>query len=142
MAFVTDSNRPQPLWRRPPTACPTASGTASEAPALLMHPWWGDECPLELQPTCQHMPALHMPWPSPPASAVGDSAPTPPAARAHPCTPNCKWPSRSCHHQTSPRRKWRALRRCPRPRAPNTPGRCRRRGPRGGWCCRARRSCS
>ena len=30
MAFVTDSNRPQPLWRPPPTACPTASGAASE----------------------------------------------------------------------------------------------------------------
>ena len=26
MAFVTDSNRPQPLWRRPPIACQTASG--------------------------------------------------------------------------------------------------------------------
>ena len=31
-AFVTDSNRP-------PTACLTASGAASEAPSLLMHPW-------------------------------------------------------------------------------------------------------
>ena len=41
MAFVTDSNRPQPLWQPPPTACPTASGAASEAPSLLMHPWGG-----------------------------------------------------------------------------------------------------
>ena len=39
MAFLTDSNRPQLLWRPPPTACQNASGTASEAPALLMHPW-------------------------------------------------------------------------------------------------------
>ena len=33
MAFVTDSNRPQPLWQPPPTACPTASGAASEIPS-------------------------------------------------------------------------------------------------------------
>ena len=30
--------RPQPLWQPPPTACLTASGAASEAPPLLMHP--------------------------------------------------------------------------------------------------------
>ena len=30
--YVTDSNRPQPLWQPPPTACPTASGAASEVP--------------------------------------------------------------------------------------------------------------
>ena len=35
-AFVTDSNRPQPLWQPPPTACLTASGAASEAPSLLI----------------------------------------------------------------------------------------------------------
>ena len=35
---VTDSNRPQPLWQPPPTACLTASGAASEAPPLLTHP--------------------------------------------------------------------------------------------------------
>ena len=40
MAFVTDSNRPQPLWQ-PPTACPTASGAVAEASSLLMHPWAG-----------------------------------------------------------------------------------------------------
>ena len=39
MAFVTDSNRSQPLWQPPPTACLTASGAASEVPPLLMHPW-------------------------------------------------------------------------------------------------------
>ena len=39
MAFVTDSNRPQPLWQPPPTACLIASGAASEVPPLLMHPW-------------------------------------------------------------------------------------------------------
>ena len=38
MAFVTDSNRPQPLWQPPPTACLTAAGAVSEAPSLLMHP--------------------------------------------------------------------------------------------------------
>ena len=38
MAFVNDSNRPQPLWQPPPTACLTASGAASEVPSLLMHP--------------------------------------------------------------------------------------------------------
>ena len=39
MALVTDSNRPQPLCQPPPTACPTASGAASEAPFVLVHPW-------------------------------------------------------------------------------------------------------
>ena len=38
MAFVADSNRPQPLWQPPPTAYFTASGAASEAPSLLVHP--------------------------------------------------------------------------------------------------------
>ena len=41
MAFTTDSNRTQPLWQHPPTACLAASGAASEAPSLLMCP-----CPL------------------------------------------------------------------------------------------------
>ena len=39
LAFVTGSNRPQPRWQHPPTAYVTASGAASEAPSLLMHPW-------------------------------------------------------------------------------------------------------
>ena len=39
MAFVTDSNRPQPLRQPPPTACLTASGAASEVPPLPMHRW-------------------------------------------------------------------------------------------------------
>ena len=38
---LTDNNRPQPLWKPPPTACLTASGAASDVPALLMHPWEG-----------------------------------------------------------------------------------------------------
>ena len=38
MAFVTDNNRPQPLWQPPPTACLTASGAISAVPSLLMHP--------------------------------------------------------------------------------------------------------
>ena len=42
MAFVTDSNRPQPLWQPPPTACLTAAGAASEGPSLLTHPWARD----------------------------------------------------------------------------------------------------
>ena len=41
MAFLTDSNRPQPPWQPPPTACLTAAGAASEAPSLLMHPCQG-----------------------------------------------------------------------------------------------------
>ena len=43
-ALVTDSNRPQPLRRPPSTACPTASGAASEVPSLRMHPWGGGRC--------------------------------------------------------------------------------------------------
>ena len=39
MAFATDSNRSQPLWRPPRTAYPTAYGATSEVPSLLMHPW-------------------------------------------------------------------------------------------------------
>ena len=38
MAFVTDSNRPKPLWQPPPTACLTASGAVFEAASLLIHP--------------------------------------------------------------------------------------------------------
>ena len=34
MAFATDSNRPQPLWQPPPTACLTASGAACEVSSL------------------------------------------------------------------------------------------------------------
>ena len=46
MAFVTDSNRPQPLRQPPPTACLPASGAASEVPSLVMHPWGrGRACP-------------------------------------------------------------------------------------------------
>ena len=37
MEFVTDSNRPQPFWRPPPTACLTISGATFEAPSLLMN---------------------------------------------------------------------------------------------------------
>ena len=39
LAFVADSNRLQPLWQPPPTACLTASGASSEVPLLVMHPW-------------------------------------------------------------------------------------------------------
>ena len=45
MAFVTDSNRLQPLWQPPPTACLTASGATSEAPSLLVHRWGGPPVP-------------------------------------------------------------------------------------------------
>ena len=41
MAFVTNSNRPQPRWQTPRTAHLTAPGTASEVPPLLMRPWGG-----------------------------------------------------------------------------------------------------
>ena len=39
MAFVTDSNRPQPLWQPPRTAYPTTSGAPCEVSSPLMHPW-------------------------------------------------------------------------------------------------------
>ena len=48
MAFVTDSNRPQPLWQPPPT-----SGAASEVPSLLTHP------------SPPHPPVLGLPAPPP-----------------------------------------------------------------------------
>ena len=41
MAFVTDSNRPQPLWQPPPTASLTASGATSEVPSLYCIPGGG-----------------------------------------------------------------------------------------------------
>ena len=41
MAFVTDSNHPQPLLQPPPTACLTASGAASEASSLSNASHWG-----------------------------------------------------------------------------------------------------
>ena len=40
-APVNDSNRPQPLWQPPPTACLTVSRAVSEVPSLLTHPWGG-----------------------------------------------------------------------------------------------------
>ena len=47
--IVADSNRPQPLWQPPPTACLTASGAASEVPSLPMQPRLQ---PLSLPPYC------------------------------------------------------------------------------------------
>ena len=41
MAFVTDSNRPQPLRQAPPTACLTASGAASDSHS---HTWLPVHC--------------------------------------------------------------------------------------------------
>ena len=54
MAFVTDSNRPQPLRQPPPTAHLTASGAASEVPSLLMHP-----CALGRSEGGQHCKDMH-----------------------------------------------------------------------------------
>ena len=58
MAFVTDSNRPQPLWQPTPTAYPTASTATSVVPSLLcnpgLDPYTGAQVPLvsgELEPT-------------------------------------------------------------------------------------------
>ena len=48
IAFVTDSNRPQPLWQPPPTAYLNASGAASEVLSLLMHP-----CPYRMGRGCK-----------------------------------------------------------------------------------------
>ena len=50
MVLVTDSNRPQPLWQPPSTACPTATRVASEAPSLLMHCIHGVPPPLAPPP--------------------------------------------------------------------------------------------
>ena len=50
VAFVTDTNRPQPLRHPPPTACLTASGATSEAPSLLMQPCLLSPLPLDLSP--------------------------------------------------------------------------------------------
>ena len=47
-AFATDSDRPQPPWQTPPTACLTAFGAASEVPSLLMRPWGGGPKPPRL----------------------------------------------------------------------------------------------
>ena len=44
-----DSNRPQPLWQPPPTACLPVPGAASGVPSLLMHPWPAQE--LEKDPS-------------------------------------------------------------------------------------------
>ena len=60
MAFVTDSNRPQPLWQPPPTACLTASGAASEVPSLLMQPF------PPLQPRASSAASLSRPAHQPP----------------------------------------------------------------------------
>ena len=83
-AFATDSNRPQPLWQPPPTACLTASRATSEVPSLLMHPWgcpqptrsspsrhgpghrlWYTKLPvfMEPPPSPRHHEALHRPVP-------------------------------------------------------------------------------
>ena len=90
MAFVTDSNRPQPLWQPPPTACLTASGAASEAPSLL-----NASVPVRTPPDCTttHV-CLLTPWHASPTSergrgAKGDGAwlhisPAPPPASARP----------------------------------------------------------
>ena len=51
-----DSNRPQPLWQLPPTACRTAPGAASEAPSLPMHP-----CPPPLLLRCAAVLIHHCP---------------------------------------------------------------------------------
>ena len=77
MVFVTDSNRPQPLWQPPPTACLTAS----EVLSLLMHP-----CPLPpttLLPTSQGQSEKHVgkrscqtgPWLCPPSPRASPGSP-------------------------------------------------------------------
>ena len=63
--FVTDSNRPQPLWQPPATACLPASAATTELLSLLMHPLGGGgkECAssfLELMPPPAHRPAHHV----------------------------------------------------------------------------------
>ena len=60
VAFVTDSNRPQPLRQPPPTACLAAPGAASEVPSLLLHPWsWSPRPPKLPQVPMVSRPAAH-----------------------------------------------------------------------------------
>ena len=73
MAFVTDSNRPQPLWQPAPTACLTASGAGSEARSLLMHP-----CPLLPRPRPCANPRL-----PPQKLGTGSVRATPPLTALH-----------------------------------------------------------
>ena len=66
MASATDSNRPQPLWQPPPTACLTASGAASEVPSPLMHlcpptPPFGTPPPF-IPPPPLTLPPFRRPW--------------------------------------------------------------------------------
>ena len=71
MAFVTDSNRLQPLWQPPPTACLTASGAASQAPPLLTHP-------PPPSPPVPHCPSPQPPCPLPvPLQAAAYTYPRP-----------------------------------------------------------------
>ena len=63
MAFVTDSNRPQPLWQPPSTPYLTASGAAFEPPSPLTHSWVplpSSECrpvPFHLLSTAPRLPS-------------------------------------------------------------------------------------
>ena len=75
MAFVTDSNRPQPLWQPPPTACLIASGAASEVPSLLLQP-----CPQAVPRPLQ----VHAPQPMPAPEPVPQPVPAPRTAPVAP----------------------------------------------------------
>ena len=59
MAFVTDSNRPQPLWQPPLTARLTASGAAFESLSLLMQP---SQAPLHPPPLFAWTRGYMTPW--------------------------------------------------------------------------------
>ena len=76
VTFVTNSNRPQPLWQPPPTACLTASGAASEVPFLLTHPRMGHGAFGESPPRLRgHAPRCSLPLlgcPRPPTACVTD----------------------------------------------------------------------
>ena len=84
MAFVTDSNRPQPLRQSPPTACLTASGPASEVPSRLLHPC--PPPPLPLAPPS----GVSKPWPEgylfKTLSSFLSCLPLPPPRPFHPFT--------------------------------------------------------
>ena len=65
MAFVTDSNRSQPLRQPPPTACLTSSRAASKAPSVSNASLGGRDCrsfPLLLEVMCLGLVAIQLLW--------------------------------------------------------------------------------